>query len=149
MQDITNIAVRHQQWDGWPEAVENTTVLALTGVPMEHNLVLRSVEGAPDAAAAAAAAQPIPNHTHGESSTARPNSNRTSASNAAAATVATVDSASGSASGSSGAGNGDPIEVDSDSSVDEFEDASDFNGDDELFSAQSSNRRVRHLSECA
>lgn len=114
MQDITNIAVRHQQWEGWPEAVDNSMVLALTGIPLEHTLVLRSTGGSDTT---------TENHiTQGESSNTRRNSNR--------------------------GGNGEPIEIDSDSSVDEFEDASDFNGDDEIFAAPSSNRRVRHLSKC-
>lgn len=39
------------------------------------------------------------------------------------------------------------IEVDSDSSVDEFEDASDFNGDDEIFAAPAASRRRNDLSE--
>lgn len=38
------------------------------------------------------------------------------------------------------------IEVDSDSSVDEFEDASDFNGDDEIFAAPTASRRRNDLS---
>lgn len=105
---VTNIAVRHQQWHGWPSGVADHTALALTGIPFEHNLVLNSNE-------TTSTNHTKPNQTATESS--RPNHNN------------------------------ELIEVDSDSSVDEFEDASDFNGDDEIFAAPSTNRRRNDLSK--
>lgn len=107
---ITNIAVRHQEWIGWPPDVNNETLLGLAGIPAEHNLVLRSTE----------AAQP----------TASPH----------AATVA-------SASGTRNAGDPETIDIDSDSSVEEFEDASDFNGEDDLFTSPVVQNRIKHLSK--
>lgn len=41
---VTNIAVRHQQWHGWPSGAADDTTLALVGIPIEHNLVLNSTE---------------------------------------------------------------------------------------------------------
>lgn len=105
---ITNIAVRHQQWIGWPPDVDNTTLLGLTGIPLEHNLIVRSIEP-----------------------TRNPNSHR-------------FGTTSGRAVAS---GNNDTIEIDSDSSIDEFEDASDFNGDDDLFNSPPANNRMKYLSE--
>lgn len=119
---MTNIAVRHQQWQGWPTTVSDDTALAMTGIPFEHDFVLRSSE----ATASNSIKTPTPtpttitnNQTQAESSNSRANSGRST----------------------------ELIEVDSDSSIDEFEDASDFNGDDEIFTAQASNRRIKHLSK--
>lgn len=110
---VTNIAVRHQQWHGWPSGVSDDTALALTGIPYEHNLVLNTTE-------TTSTNQNKPNQTGGaaaaESSNARSNHNN------------------------------ELIEVDSDSSIDEFEDASDFNGDDDIFAAPAANRRRNDLS---
>lgn len=115
---ITNIAVRHQDWIGWPPDVTNDTLLGLSGVPQEYNLTLRSTEplrmAAGSSAAAAAASQAI--------------------------VVAMADVATATAST-------ETIEVDSDSSVDEFEDASDFNGEDDIFTSNVTNNRLKHLSE--
>lgn len=105
---VTNIAVRHQQWHGWPSGVSDDTALALTGIPIEHNLVLNSTES---------------------TSTNQAKTNQTAA------------------AASSRSNHNELIEVDSDSSVDEFEDASDFNGDDEIFAASASNRRRNDLSK--
>lgn len=58
----------------------------------------------------------------------------------------TEPAASGSSHGSSSARN-EAIDIDSDSSVDEFEDASDFNGDDDIFTSSIANKRIKHLSE--
>lgn len=124
VQAVTNIAVRHQQWQGWPTTVSDDTALAMTGIPFEHDFVLRSSE----ATASNSIKTPTPTpttitnnqtqQTQAESSNSRANSGR----------------------------NTELIEVDSDSSIDEFEDASDFNGDDDIFTAQASNRRIKHLS---
>lgn len=108
---VTNIAVRHQKWHGWPSGVSDNTALALSGIPFEHNLVLNSTETTSTNQTKPNASQP-----NAETSNARSNHNN------------------------------EPIEVDSDSSVDEFEDASDFNGDDEIFAAPSANRRRNDLS---
>lgn len=96
---VTNTAVRHQEWIRWPPGVTDTTPIALTGIPREHDFILRSSEQAP----------------------------------------------SGSSQGSTAART-EAIDIDSDSSVDEFEDASDFNGDDDIFTASIANKRIKHLS---
>lgn len=107
---VTNIAVRHQQWHGWPSGVDDNTTLALTGIPYEHNLVLNTAD-------TTSTNQNKPNQTDATaSSNARSNHNN------------------------------ELIEVDSDSSVDEFEDASDFNGDDDIFASPATNRRRNDLS---
>lgn len=51
-------------------------------------------------------------------------------------------------SASLGADRNEMIDIDSDSSVDEFEDASDFNGDDDIFTSTIANKRIKHLSMC-
>lgn len=107
---VTNIAVRHQQWHGWPSGVSDDTALALAGIPLEHNLTLNSI----------AATSTQPNRPSAQSTEAEPsNSNH----------------------------NNEPLEIDSDSSGDEFEDASDFNGDDDIFATPAENRRRNDLSE--
>lgn len=108
---ITNIAARHQEWIGWPPDTKNETFLGLTGIPLEHNLTLRSTEGEND---------------------------RSSSRNRAG-----TSSSRGSARGAIN----EPIEIDSDSSVDEFEDASDFNGEDDIFTSTVANNRLNHLSK--
>lgn len=106
---VTNIAVRHQQWHGWPSGISDDTTLGLAGIPFEHNLVLNSTDTSIN--------QIIPPTQAIAVEPARSN-------------VAN-----------------DLIEIDSDSSIDEFEDASDFNGDDEIFAAPATNRRRNDLSE--
>lgn len=104
---ITNIAVRHQEWTGWPVGTTNNSMLALTGIPLEHNLTLRSIEGTTSPQATASGNAADENHVNAET-----------------------------------------IDIDSShSSGDEFEDASDFNAEDDLFTSTTSNRRVRHLSK--
>lgn len=93
---VTNIAVRHQEWIRWPPGVTDSTPLALTGIPREHDFSVRSTE--------------LP------------------------------------ASNASNASQNEAIDIDSDSSVDEFEDASDFNGDDEIFTSSLAAKRIKHLS---
>lgn len=106
---ITNIAVRHQEWIGWPANVTNETMLGLSGIPREHNLTLRSTEAV---AAVASGSR-----------------------NAAAAAVAATEP--------------ETIDIDSDGTGEEFEDASDFNGEDDIFTSPVAQNRVKHLSECA
>lgn len=103
---VTNIAVRHQEWIGWPSSVRDNTPLALTGIPIEHDFILKSRE----------------------------------ASNSSNAHLVNAGE-------NNRDGVPDTIEVDSDSSVDEFEDASDFNGDEDLFTAPVTNNRIKHLSK--
>lgn len=149
---VTNIAVRHQQWHGWPSDVSDDIALALAGIPDEHSLVLVNSMGASSttstttavaaataaaasgAAASAAATVATPTTTSNHHEQAKPtNSTQSDASEANAR---------------SNPINNEPIEVDTDSSIDEFEDAaSDFNGDDELFPAPSTTRRHNDLSE--
>lgn len=107
---ITNIAVRHQEWIGWPPDVTNETLLALTGIPVEHDLVLRSTE-------------------------------------ASAPTVA-ANASEASASGTRNASEPETIDVDTDSDTVEFEDASDFNAEDDLFTSPVVQNRVKNLSKC-
>lgn len=104
---VTDIAVRFQQWHGWPSGVSDDTVLALTGIPYEHNLVLNSIE-------TSTTNQTKPNQTGAETSNTRSNHSN------------------------------ELIEVDSDSSIEEFEDASEFIATDEIFAT---NRRRNDLSK--
>lgn len=113
---ITNIAVRHQHWIGWPSLITDNTTLAMTGIPLEHDLILQSTE----------------------SSSSSSNPLRTFGTNAQSETSNAVASTNAN----------ELIEVDSDSSIDEFEDASDFNGDDDIFNTPNTNRRVKNLSKC-
>lgn len=112
---VTNIAVRHQQWHGWPPGLSENIALAMTGIPFEHNLVLTSNDAT-------------------STSTTQPKTNTSSQATAESSTTRSNHT-------------NEPIEVDSDSSVDEFEDASDFNGDDEIFAAPAAHRRRNDLSE--
>lgn len=107
---ITNIAVRHQEWTGWPANVTNDTMLALTGIPLEHSLTLKSLE--------TASSQPSSAFNNDDNRTARNHG-----------------------------GIPETIDIDSDSSVDEFEDASDFNAEDDIFTSPTTNRRIKHLSK--
>lgn len=116
---ITNIAVRHQHWIGWPSSITDNTTLAMTGIPLDHDLILRSTESASSSS----------------------NLLRTFGNEVQPQTSSIVTYVVPSANAN------ELIEVDSDSSVDEFEDASDFNGDDDIFNTPNTNRRVKHLSE--
>lgn len=145
---VTNIAVRHQQWLGWPSDVSDDTALALSGIPYEHNLVLHSTEATsttttPTAATAAAAAAGAAVATAPTTTTV----SSTSTSNQQTKTTNTTPLDASEANTRSNHNN-EPIEVDTDSSIDEFEDAaSDFNGDDELFTAPAATRRHNDLSK--
>lgn len=115
---VTNIAVRHQQWHGWPSGLSDDVALALSGIPYEHDLVLTStIDATPTSSN-----EPKTNASSQPRTTAESSNSRTNRNN-------------------------EPIEVDSDSSVDEFEDASDFNGDDEIFAAPTTHRRRSDLSK--
>lgn len=120
---VTNIAVRHQQWHGWPSGLSDDVALALTGIPYEHNLVLNNL-GLNTTEATS---------TSTSTSTNQPKTNASQA--AAESSNARLNH------------NNEPIEVDSDSSIDEFEDASDFNGDDDIFAAPAAHRRRNDLSK--
>ncbi|XP_023307578.2 FAS-associated factor 1 [Lucilia cuprina] len=85
---VTEIAVRHQEWTGWPHGCDNETTLAQSGIQLNHNFILHN------------AADKMRNNTNNSSSTTR-------SSNA--------------------------VGLDTDSSADEFEDASDFNACEEFF----------------
>lgn len=106
---ITNIAVRHQIWVGWPPDIRNEMLLGMIGISVNCNLTLKSNDHA---------TRPTSGHRAGSSS----------------------------ARASSGT-DGEPIEIDSDSSVDEFEDASDFNGDDDIFTTPAIDHRHKYLSK--
>lgn len=145
---VTNIAVRHQQWFGWPSDVPDDTALALTGIPYEHSLVLHSTEATsttttPTAAAAAGSASSVASTTTASSTSTsnqqqQQQQTKTTNTNQLDASEANARSNH----------NNEPIEVDTDSSIDEFEDAaSDFNGDDELFTAPAATRRHNDLSK--
>lgn len=146
---VTNIAVRYQQWHGWPSDVSDDIALGLAGIPYEHSLFLNSAEATSTASAAAGAATPV------TASAATTNSIATSSSPTSTSnhheqtkTTNTTQSAASEMNARSNPTNNEPIEVDTDSSIDEFEDAaSDFNGDDELFAAPSTTRRHNDLSE--
>lgn len=112
---ITDIPVRHQQWFGWPNNVTNSTTLAESGVEREHNLVLKRADEG-----------------------AKITNNNNAAANTA--------SASTSSSSRNVYNNSDsmPITIDSESS-EEFEDASDFNNDDDIFTETPINSHLKHL----
>lgn len=112
---ITDIPVRHQVWFGWPNNVTNSTTLAESGVEREHNLVLKRAD-------------------EGAKIT---NNNNTAANTASAST---------SSSSRNVYNNSDsmPITIDSESS-EEFEDASDFNNDDDIFTETPINSHLKNL----
>ncbi|XP_055702324.1 FAS-associated factor 1 [Phlebotomus papatasi] len=96
---ITDIAVRHQVWLGWPDNVSNDTSLAQSGIDLEHNLVLKSAE----------------------SSSSKKSQRQMRSNNST-------------------------IELDSESSMEEYEDASeDFNADDDLFAESPPQNRLNYL----
>lgn len=117
---ITDIPVRHQVWSGWPNNVTNSTTLAESGVEQDHNLVLR----------------------HADDGGVAKISNNNNAATAAGATAST----STSSSSRNVHNNSDsmPIIIDSESS-EEFEDASDFNNDDDIFTETPINSHLKHL----
>ena len=117
---ITNIAVRHQNWTGWPTNTSNDKMIALSGILTEHNFVLKSM-----------GINSLENRepTRSTSGTSHGNQDRSTS------------------RASSNAAISNTIEIDSDSSVDEFEDASDFNGDDEIFTSSVTRNRLKHLSK--
>lgn len=112
---ITNIPVRHQVWSGWPNNVTNTTTLAESGVEKEHNLVLRRSDDA--------TAKITNNNTVNTASTSTSSSSRNVYNNS--------DSM--------------PIIIDSESSGEEFEDASDFNNDDDIFTETPVQNNLKNL----
>lgn len=101
---VTNIAVRHQDWRGWPQDTSDNIPIALTGIGLEHDFQLKSTETNATRAGEASASLTFNNSIEN-------------------------------------------FEIDSDSSVDEFEDASDFNGEEDVFVSQPANRRTKHLSK--
>ncbi|XP_052859852.1 centromere-associated protein E-like [Anopheles cruzii] len=134
---VTDIPVRHQVWSGWPSDVTNATTLAESGVGLEHNLVLNRTD---DSAAK------ITNNNNNSSSNNNNNNGVGSSSSNYLRNVLVSAGTSGNSSGSGSrsdlrrhtfnAGGNDSlpiIAIDSESSGEEFEDASDFNNDDDIF----------------
>lgn len=132
---ITNIAVRHQQWLGWPSTTTDNTALAMTGIPLEHDLILGSTER--NTATVSNPIRAFGSQTQAETSSSTSNT-RTIIASATAPPPPSLPITTNNIN--------ELIEVDSDSSVDEFEDASDFNGDDDIFNTPSTNRRIKNLS---
>ncbi|XP_055535376.1 FAS-associated factor 1 isoform X2 [Wyeomyia smithii] len=114
---ITDIPVRHQVWSGWPNNVTNSTTLAESGVEREHNLVLKRAD---------------------QDGSVKITNNNTAANTASTST---------SSSSRNVYNNSDsmPIIIDSESSGEEFEDASDFNNDDDIFTETPINSHLKHL----
>lgn len=112
---ITDIPVRHQVWFGWPNNVTNITTLAESGVEREHNLVLKRAEEA--------AKITNNNNTGNTASTSTSSSSRNVFNNSDPSM---------------------PIIIDSESS-EEFEDASDFNNDDDIFTETPINSHLKNL----
>lgn len=112
---ITDIPVRHQVWFGWPNNVTNITTLAESGVEREHNLVLKRADET--------AKITNNNNTGNTASTSTSSSSRNVYNNSDASM---------------------PIIIDSESS-EEFEDASDFNNDDDIFTETPINSHLKHL----
>ncbi|XP_058460483.1 FAS-associated factor 1 isoform X1 [Malaya genurostris] len=113
---VTSIPVRHQVWSGWPNNVTNNTTLAESGVEREHNLVLKRADQ--DGA---------PKITNNNNATNTASTSTSSSSR----NVYNSDSM--------------PIVIDSESSGEEFEDASDFNNDDDIFTETPINSHLKHL----
>ncbi|XP_035906518.1 FAS-associated factor 1 [Anopheles stephensi] len=124
---ITDIPVRHQVWSGWPSNITNHTTLAESGLGLEHNLLLKRADEAN---------KPSNNNNNNNNTISNSSSHLLNALSSSAGT-----SANNSHSSSSGSrpvlnfGNDSLpiIPIDSESSGEEFEDASDFNNDDDIF----------------
>uniref|UniRef100_A0A8D8F0E7 FAS-associated factor 1 n=4 Tax=Culex pipiens TaxID=7175 RepID=A0A8D8F0E7_CULPI len=115
---ITDIPVRHQVWSGWPNNVTNTTTLAESGVERDHNLVLK----------------------HADDGAAKISNNNNAAATAAGASTSTSSSSRNVYNNSDSM----PIIIDSEDS-EEFEDASDFNNDDDIFTETPNISQLKHL----
>ncbi|XP_058055026.1 FAS-associated factor 1 isoform X2 [Anopheles bellator] len=131
---VTDIPVRHQVWSGWPSDVTNAMTLAESGVGLEHNLVLNRSDDS---------ATKITNNNNNNSSNNN-NNGVGSSSNYLRNVLVGAGTSGNSGSGSrsdlrrhafNAAGNDSLpiIAIDSESSGEEFEDASDFNNDDDIF----------------
>lgn len=112
---ITDIPVRHQVWFGWPNNVTNITTLAESGVEREHNLVLKRADEA---------AKITNNNNTGNTASTSTSSSSRNVYNSSDPSM--------------------PIIIDSESS-EEFEDASDFNNDDDIFTETPINSHLKHL----
>uniref|UniRef100_A0A182KBG4 UBX domain-containing protein n=1 Tax=Anopheles christyi TaxID=43041 RepID=A0A182KBG4_9DIPT len=123
---VTDIPVRHQVWSGWPSNISNHTTLAESGLGPEHNLLLKRADESLN--------KPSNNNNNN-------NNNNSSNSHLLNALSSAGTSANNSHSSSSssrhmmnfGADSLQAIPIDSESSGEEFEDASDFNNDDDIF----------------
>jgi FAS-associated factor 1 len=125
---VTNIPVRHQVWSGWPNNVSDSKTLGELGIEFEHNLVLQQS-----------------NDTNKPINTTTTSAVQDGEMPAAVAAVTTTTASSSVARNRAGSS---VIEIDSDSSLEEFEDASeDFNPDDDMFSESPAQPRIKHLSE--
>lgn len=89
---ITDIAVRNQEWTGWPSGCDNYTTLAQSGIELSHNFIVENIAE-------------------------RQQQEQQQANNSKPATNARQNA----------------LPNDTDSSADEFEDASEFNGSEEFF----------------
>uniref|UniRef100_A0AAG5DBR7 UBX domain-containing protein n=1 Tax=Anopheles atroparvus TaxID=41427 RepID=A0AAG5DBR7_ANOAO len=137
---VTDIPVRHQVWSGWPSNVSNHTTLAESGVGIDHNLLLKRADES---------AAKVTNNNNNSSSNSNNNNNSNSCNshshllNALSSAGTSSNNSHSSSSSSSRAGGGNLfnvgndnltiIPIDSESSGEEFEDASDFNNDDDIF----------------
>jgi hypothetical protein len=129
---VTNIPVRHQVWSGWPNNVSDTKTLGELGIEFEHNLVLQQS-----------------NDTNKPINTATTSASVVPGAGAPVMAAAAVTTTTGGSSGPRNRAGSSVIEIDSDSSLEEFEDASeDFNPDDDMFSESPAQPRIKHLSEC-
>uniref|UniRef100_A0A182PPG5 UBX domain-containing protein n=1 Tax=Anopheles epiroticus TaxID=199890 RepID=A0A182PPG5_9DIPT len=124
---VTDIPVRHQVWSGWPSNVANHTTLAESGLGPEHNLLLKRADDS------ANKPNNNNNNNNNNSSSSSSNSHLLNALSSSAGTSA--NNSHSSSSGSRHMMNLDlqAIPIDSESSGEEFEDASDFNNDDDIF----------------
>lgn len=146
---VTNIADRHQVWTGWPGKMTNMMTLAQSGAALQQSLTLKSsfIQPALSSAAAATTSSSSGSGTidmpyRRARNIFAPSSNSSSSSNNNNKNHNYNDNISNDNQ------NNNVIEIDSESSVDEFEDA--FNGDDELFAEISHLHKqssLRHLSE--
>lgn len=122
---ITDIQVRHQVWSGWPPNITNSMTLYQISSNTEFKLKLNS-NSSVNGSRVAGTSSATPIITPSTSSTVKSSSTNTSTD---------IDDIN-------------VIEIDSDSTTtDEFEDASEFNADDEIFSeSKVIDNRVKNLS---
>uniref|UniRef100_A0A182QTK5 UBX domain-containing protein n=1 Tax=Anopheles farauti TaxID=69004 RepID=A0A182QTK5_9DIPT len=121
---VTDIPVRHQVWSGWPSNITNQTTLAESGLGPEHNLLLKRADES----------TVKPSNNNNNNNINNNNSHLLNALSSAGTSANNSHSSSSSRHMINFGNDSLPIfPIDSESSGEEFEDASDFNNDDDIF----------------